>query len=84
MHIVDARHKPTGDDVTMAEWFKASGRDFVLAANKTDKISKTAAGENMALIRETLALPESVRIIPFSAEKGTGRNELLSEILARI
>ena len=84
VHIVDARHKPTGDDVTMAEWFKASGRDFVLAANKTDKISKTAAGENMALIRETLALPESVRIIPFSAEKGTGRNELLSEILARI
>ena len=84
VHIVDARHKPTGDDVTMAEWFKASGRDFVLAANKTDKISKTAALENMALIRETLALPESVRIIPFSAEKGTGRNELLSEILARI
>ena len=84
VHIVDARHKPTGDDVTMAEWFKASGRDFVLAGNKTDKISKTAAGENMALIRETLALPESVRIIPFSAEKGTGRNELLSEILARI
>ncbi len=84
VHIVDARHKPTGDDVTMAEWFKASGRDFVLAANKTDKISKTAAGENMALIRETLAMPESVRIIPFSAEKGTGRNELLSEILARI
>ena len=84
VHIVDARHKPTGDDVTMAGWFKASGRDFVLAANKTDKISKTAAGENMALIRETLALPESVRIIPFSAEKGTGRNELLSEILARI
>ena len=84
VHIVDARHKPTGDDVTMAEWFKASGRDFVLVANKTDKISKTAAGENMALIRETLALPESVRIIPFSAEKGTGRNELLSEILARI
>lgn len=25
VHIVDARHKPTGDDVTMSEWFKSSG-----------------------------------------------------------
>ena len=53
VHIVDARHKPTGDDVTMAEWFKASGRPFVVVANKCDKISKTAAAANIALIRET-------------------------------
>ncbi len=84
VHIVDARHKPTGDDVTMAEWFKASGRPFVVVANKTDKISKSAAAASLELIRETLALPEEVRIIPFSAEKGEGRGELFAEIAARI
>ena len=37
--IVDSRHKPTADDVTMAHWFKESGRPFVVVANKTDKVS---------------------------------------------
>ena len=79
--IVDARHKPTADDGTMAEWFKASGRRFVVVANKLDKLKKSEIEPNLALIRETLALPEDVPLIPFSAEKGTGREELLSEIL---
>ena len=84
IHIVDARHKPTGDDITMAEWFKVSGRPFVVVANKCDKLSKSAVEPNIAIIRETLTLPEETKIIPFSAEKGTGRNELMSEILERI
>ena len=84
VHIVDARHKPTGDDVTMAEWFKSSGRPFVVVANKCDKISKTACEANISLIRETLSLPEGIKVIAFSAEKGTGRNELLAEILSAI
>lgn len=84
VHIVDARHKPTGDDITMAEWFKASGRPFVVVANKTDKLSKTAAETNAVLIRETLGLPESVKLILFSAEKGTGKSELLCEIFSAI
>ena len=84
VHIVDARHKPTGDDVTMSEWFKSSGMPFVVVANKCDKLSKSAVEPNIALIRETLALPDEVKIIAFSAEKGTGRGELLSEITACI
>ena len=36
--IVDARHKPTADDVTMAEWFKNSGCRLVVVANKLDKL----------------------------------------------
>lgn len=84
VHIVDARHKPTGDDVTMAEWFKGSGMPFVVVANKCDKLSKSAVEPNIALIREKLALPDETKIIAFSAEKGTGRGELLGEITAVI
>lgn len=82
VHIVDARHKPTGDDITMSEWFKGSGRPFVVVANKTDKISKSAVEANIAVIRETLGLPDEIKVIPFSAEKGTGRGDLLGEITA--
>lgn len=82
--IVDARHKPTADDVTMSGWFKNSGRPFVVVANKTDKLSKTAVGENLAIIRSALELPEETPLIPFSAEKGDGRPELLGRIMEQL
>ncbi len=79
--IVDARHKPTADDCTMAAWFLSSGRPFVTVANKLDKLKKSEIEPNLALIRSTLALPEEVPLIPFSAEKGQGREALLAELM---
>ena len=78
--IVDARHKPTADDITMAQWFKSTGCRLVVVANKLDKLKKSEIEPNLALIRETLELPEDVLLIPFSAEKGQGREELLAEL----
>ena len=82
--IVDARHKPTADDVTMAEWFKNAGCKLVVVANKLDKLKKSEIEPNMQLIRETLTLPDEVLLIPFSAEKGQGRELLLAEIVKLI
>lgn len=79
--IVDSRHKPTADDVTMAEWFKASGCRLVVLANKLDKLKKSEIEPNLARIRDTLALPDEVLLIPFSAEKGQGRESLMAEIV---
>ena len=67
--IVDARHKPTADDVTMAEWFKASGKPFAVVANKLDKLKKSEIEPNIALIRETLGLTEEMSVIPFPPKK---------------
>lgn len=78
--IVDARHRPTADDVTMGEWFKAARRPLALAANKVDKLKKSEIEPNMALIRRTLGFGADVPLIPFSAEKGTGRDELLAAV----
>ena len=78
--IVDSRHKPTADDITMAQWFKSTGCRLVVVANKLDKLKKSEIEPNLALIRETLELPEDVLLIPFSAEKGQGRELLLAEI----
>ncbi|MEY8231835.1 ribosome biogenesis GTP-binding protein YihA/YsxC [Oscillospiraceae bacterium 50-16] len=79
--IVDARHKPTGDDCTMAQWFKDTGRPVVVVANKLDKLKKSEIEPNLQCIRETLELDSTIPVIPFSAEKGTGREELLRELL---
>ena len=79
--VVDARHKPTADDCTMARWYQQSGCPFVVAANKVDKLSKTQAQESIPQIRETLSLSQEERVIPVSALKGTGRQELLQAVL---
>ena len=79
--IVDARHKPTADDVVMADFFKNRGCPFLVLANKCDKLKKSEMEPNAALIRETLALPEETELLLFSAEKGTGRERLLERVL---
>ena len=79
--IVDARHKPTANDVIMADYFKASGKPFVVVANKMDKLKNSEIEPNLACIRETLTLPETVELIPFSAENGLGREALLRVLL---
>lgn len=82
IQIVDARHKPTENDITMVNWFKGSGCRFIVVANKLDKLKKSEIEPNLALIRQTLDLPEDVLLLPFSAEKGSGRDELVAQILS--
>ena len=75
--IVDIRHKPTADDVTMHTWFRETGCPEIIVANKLDKLKKSQVEPALALIRETLELDEEDVLVPFSAEKGTGKEELL-------
>ena len=82
--IVDYRHPPTKNDITMAQWFIGSGCPFVVVANKMDKLKKSELEPNLKVIREDLELPEGTPIIPFSAEKGNGKDELVRMILNAI
>lgn len=82
--IVDYRHPPTNNDITMARWFLDSGCPFVVVANKMDKLKKSELEPNLAVIRRDLELPETCPVIPFSAEKGNGRDELIKKILASV
>ena len=78
--IVDSRHAPTANDVTMARWFQDTGCPFIVVANKLDKLKKREIEPNLQKIRETLSLSEDTLLLPFSAEKGTGREELVARI----
>lgn len=78
--IVDARHKPTADDVTMCNWFKGTGCPLIVVANKLDKLKAREIEPNLQTIWDTLELEDTDILIPFSAEKGTGKTELLAAI----
>ncbi len=82
--IVDARHRPSADDCTMFQWFRETGCPLIVVANKLDKLKKSEIEGNLQCIQETLGLGGEDILIPFSAEKGTGREELLSAIFAGI
>lgn len=78
--IVDSRHAPTQNDITMANWFLESECPFVVVANKLDKLKKSEIEPNLLTIRQVLNLPDTCPVIPFSAEKGTGRDDLIKLI----
>ena len=78
--IVDSRHKPTADDISMANYFKESDCHFVVLANKIDKLKKSEIEPNLSAIRNALDIDDTCLLIPFSAENGTGREQLVAEI----
>ena len=82
--IVDHRHAPTNNDITMARWFIDSGCPFVVVANKLDKVKKSQVASTLETIRLDLELPEGTPVISFSAEKGNGKDELVKYILSAV
>ncbi len=76
VQIVDARHKPTADDVTMMNWFKSAACDVIVVANKTDKCKKSELPGNIARIRETLDISQDTPLLYYSAVTGTEREAL--------
>lgn len=82
--ILDARHRPTADDLRMFAWFRSSGRPFLILANKLDKLKKSEVEPCLTAIRTALELAEGETLIPFSAEKRIGRELCLSEIMKQL
>ena len=74
--LVDIRHEPTEDDITMNRFLRESGIPFSVIATKADKISRGARMKHLAPICRALSV-QPWEIICFSGEDGTGRDELL-------
>lgn len=83
IQLVDSRHKPTADDKMMMDWVRSSGYDPVVVANKLDKLKKSQIDENLTTIYNELELDENSVLIPFSAEKKDGKEEL-QELISEI
>lgn len=71
--LVDSRHKPTKDDVMMAEWIRNANENLIVIATKLDKLKKSQIEGNLELIAETLELGEDDILIPFSTENDEGK-----------
>lgn len=78
--LVDCRHKPTGDDISMYKWIKYYNYNIIVVATKIDKLTKNELQKNLKVIRETLELDTNDKLLTFSSLKKYGKEELLDVI----
>lgn len=75
--IIDANIGPTNNDMEMLYSLKEAGKDVVVVANKIDKIKKNNLAQEIKRIQQEVS---NYKVIPYSAEKKIGINELIQEI----
>ena len=84
VQLVDIRHKPSAQDVQMYDYLKYYGLDGIVVATKADKISSNEKARSIKVIRNTLGMDKNDKIIPVSALKRTGDEELLDALQSLI
>lgn len=81
--LVDGRHAPTEDDISMHEWLAYYGIDVLTVATKMDKISKGKWNKQESLIKKTLQINDEDLVL-FSALTKDGKNEVWQWIEGRM
>ncbi len=71
--LVDSRHKPTADDIMMAQWIRHYHDRLIAVATKTDKLKKREIETNLELIYDTLEMTEDDILVPFSTAGDEGK-----------
>ncbi|MEF2782442.1 ribosome biogenesis GTP-binding protein YihA/YsxC [Erysipelotrichaceae bacterium HCN-30851] len=74
--LVDARHKPTEDDITMLEFVRYYEIPVAVVATKCDKVPITKRNHQIAMIRKTLGLYDDEPLFPFSSAEKQGMEEV--------
>ena len=80
VQLVDIRHKPSAQDVQMYDYLKYYGLDGIVVATKADKVGNNQKAACIKTIRQTLGMGREDKVIPVSALKRTGDEELLEVI----
>jgi GTP-binding protein len=73
--IVDARHPPMESDHDAFAFLTGAGREVVVAATKIDKLPRSQRSRSLVRVEKELGLPPK-SAVPFSAEEGTGADDL--------
>ena len=80
VQLVDCRHEPTAQDKQMYDYLRYYNLAGLVVATKADKLSKNELNKNLAMIRKELELSQDEILLPVSALKKTGVDELLNEL----
>lgn len=81
IQLIDMRHAPSADDMTMLNFLRESGIPFIIALTKCDKLNKTETEKRRAELLEELSDYPEIKTIEFSSVKGTGVEEVKAQII---
>jgi GTP-binding protein len=81
VHLLDARHDPTRDDLQMLEFLADLAVPTILVATKVDKLPRASVAKRVRELADAAGVDED-QIIPFSAVTGLGRAELADAIVS--
>ncbi len=76
IQLIDMRHAPTKQDIDMIEYMTECGIPFAVALTKCDKLNKTERMSQLESICSILTKYGNISVVPFSATKGDGTEEL--------
>lgn len=74
--VVDLRHPPSKDDISMYDWLQYYNRDICVVATKADKIPRSRWPKHIKMVKETLGFKPHHSMVMFSSETGLGKDEL--------
>ena len=74
--LIDMRHPPTKDDLMMVDFLIQNEVPLVIVLTKKDKLSKKQQEERMAALMQEIPFADQIHMIPFSAVKGDGVEQL--------
>jgi GTP-binding protein len=79
--LIDANVPPQPSDSQLIHFLRSTGRDFLVVATKSDKLSGNKLGNALSSLAREHGVDE---LLPYSAKTGAGRNELWQKIKARV
>lgn len=81
LQLIDMRHPATEFDISMLEFLKHFEIPYAVILTKCDKLNKTDFNNRLAALKDELGeLGDGTPIIPFSALKGTGVEQIRETI----
>lgn len=78
--LVDMRHPPTADDLTMINFLIDSELPFCVVLTKADKLKKTEREKRLEALKSELPMYEQLTVIPFSSVTDEGVERMRSII----
>lgn len=76
VQLIDMRHAPSQQDIDMIQYMSTNEIPFVVALTKCDKLNKGEKIKQLEEICGVIAQYDNISVVPFSATKGDGVEEL--------
>ena len=78
--LIDSNVPPQASDRQLTDFFRSMGREFLVVATKTDKLSANKLRNTLGMLAREHEIDS---ILPYSAKTGAGKVELWRHILTR-